>query len=141
MSSLTMRPCGDFRTSYKQDNTIFETRTIRNMAIIAIAFLCAAPYLVDAYYLTLFIQISYLGIAALGLNILVGYTGQISLGHGAFFGFGAFASAWMNVSFGIPVVFCIPLAGFLTMGVGMVFGLPASRIKGCLLYTSDAADE
>jgi branched-chain amino acid transport system permease protein len=64
MSSLTMRPCGDFRTSYKQDNTIFETKTIKNIAIIAIAFLCAAPYFFDAYYLTLFIQISYLGIAA-----------------------------------------------------------------------------
>ena len=139
MSSLTMRPCGDFRTSYKQDNTIFETKTIKRMAIMAIALLCAAPYLVDAYYLTLFIQISYLGIAALGLNILVGYTGQISLGHGAFFGFGAFASAWLNVSFGIPVVLCIPLAGFLTMGVGMIFGLPASRIKGLYLAIATLA--
>ena len=60
MSSLTMRPCGDFRTSYKQDNTIYETKTIRNVAIIAIALLCCAPFLVDAYFLTLFIQISYL---------------------------------------------------------------------------------
>ena len=103
MSSLSMRPCGDFRTSYKQDNTIFETKTIRWVTIFTIIALCFAPLVVDGYFITLLIQISYLGIAALGLNILVGYTGQISLGHGAFFGFGAFASAWLNTSFNIPV--------------------------------------
>lgn len=141
MSSLTMRPCGDFRTSYKQDNTIFETKTIRWVTIFTIIALCFAPLLVDAYYITLLIQISYLGIAALGLNILVGYTGQISLGHGAFFGFGAFASAWLNTSFHIPVFLCIPLAGFLTMGVGMMFGAPAARIKGLYLAIATLASQ
>ncbi len=139
MSSLVMRPCGDFRTSYRQDNTIFETKTIRWFSILAIALACCAPLVLDAYYLTLFIQVSYLGIAALGLNILVGFTGQISLGHGAFFGFGAFASAWLNTSFNIPVVFCIPLAGFLTMAVGMMFGMPAARIKGLYLAIATLA--
>ena len=141
MSSLTMRPCGDFRTSYKQDNTIFETKTIRLVAMLTILALCFAPLLVDGYFITLMIQISYLGIAALGLNILVGYTGQISLGHGAFFGFGAFASAWLNTSFHIPVFLCIPLAGFLTMGVGMMFGAPAARIKGLYLAIATLASQ
>ncbi|MBL0711402.1 MAG: branched-chain amino acid ABC transporter permease [Colwellia sp.] len=141
MSSLAMRPCGDFRTSYKQDNTIFETKTIRWMAIFSIIALCFAPLVLDAYFITLLIQISYLGIAALGLNILVGYTGQISLGHGAFFGFGAFASAWLNTSFHIPVFLCIPLAGFLTMGVGMMFGAPAARIKGLYLAIATLASQ
>ncbi|OUR78223.1 branched-chain amino acid ABC transporter permease [Colwellia psychrerythraea] len=141
MSSLTMRPCGDFRTSYKQDNTIFETKTIRWVTIFTILALCFAPLVVDGYFITLLIQISYLGIAALGLNILVGYTGQISLGHGAFFGFGAFASAWLNTSFHIPVFLCIPLAGFLTMGVGMMFGAPAARIKGLYLAIATLASQ
>ncbi|TMM47019.1 branched-chain amino acid ABC transporter permease [Colwellia ponticola] len=141
MSSLSMRPCGDFRTSYKQDNTIFETKTIRWVTIFTIIALCFAPMLVDGYFITLLIQISYLGIAALGLNILVGYTGQISLGHGAFFGFGAFASAWLNTSFNIPVLLCIPLAGFLTMGVGMMFGAPAARIKGLYLAIATLASQ
>ena len=52
--------------------------------------------LVSSYWLALVIQIAYYGIAALGLNILVGYTGQISLGHSAFFGFGAFMSAYLS---------------------------------------------
>ncbi len=141
MSSLAMRPCGDFRTSYKQDNTIFETTTVRWVTIFTIIALCFAPLLVDGYFITLLIQISYLGIAALGLNILVGYTGQISLGHGAFFGFGAFASAWLNTSFHIPVFLCIPLAGFLTMGVGMMFGAPAARIKGLYLAIATLASQ
>jgi branched-chain amino acid transport system permease protein len=141
MSSLSMRPCGDFRTSYKQDNTIFETKTIRWVTIFTIIALCFAPLIVDGYFITLLIQISYLGIAALGLNILVGYTGQISLGHGAFFGFGAFASAWLNTSFDIPVFLCIPLAGFLTMGVGMMFGAPAARIKGLYLAIATLASQ
>ena len=47
MSSLTMRPCGDFRTSYKQDNTIFETKTIRLLAIASILLLCTAPLFLD----------------------------------------------------------------------------------------------
>jgi len=136
-----MRPCGDFRTSYKQDNTIFETKTIRWVTIFTIIALCFAPLVVDGYFITLLIQISYLGIAALGLNILVGYTGQISLGHGAFFGFGAFASAWLNTSFNIPVFLCIPLAGFLTMGVGMMFGAPAARIKGLYLAIATLASQ
>jgi branched-chain amino acid transport system permease protein len=141
MSSLSMRPCGDFRTSYKQDNTIFETKTIRWVTIFTIIALCFAPVLLDGYFITLLIQISYLGIAALGLNILVGYTGQISLGHGAFFGFGAFASAWLNTSFNIPVFLCIPLAGFLTMAVGMMFGAPAARIKGLYLAIATLASQ
>ncbi len=141
MSSLSMRPCGDFRTSYKQDNTIFETSTIRWVTIFTILALCFAPLVVDGYFITLLIQISYLGIAALGLNILVGYTGQISLGHGAFFGFGAFASAWLNTSLHIPVFLCIPLAGFLTMGVGMMFGAPAARIKGLYLAIATLASQ
>lgn len=141
MSSLSMRPCGDFRTSYKQDNTIFETKTIRWVTIFSILALCFAPLLVDAYYITLLIQISYLGIAALGLNILVGYTGQISLGHGAFFGFGAFASAWLNITMSIPVFICIPLAGFATMAVGMMFGAPAARIKGLYLAIATLASQ
>jgi len=136
-----MRPCGDFRTSYKQDNTIFETKFIWASACALIAALCFVPLVLDEYYLSIFIQIAYFGVAALGLNILVGFTGQISLGHGAFFGFGAFASAWLNTAQGIPVFFAIPLAGFMTMAVGMMFGLPAARIKGLYLAIATLASQ
>ena len=125
-------PCGDFRTSYRADTTIFQTRWSFYFCLAASRWRRPARCSWTATILTLMIQIGYLGIAALGLNILVGFTGQISLGHSAFFGFGAFASAWINNSTGIPVFFSIPLAGVLTTAVGMIFGVPASRIKGLL---------
>lgn len=114
MSSLSLRPCGDFRTSYKADTTIFPTPMSRNFCIGAVVLALFAPLVFDSYYLNLAITIFIFGIASLGLNLLVGFTGQISLGHAAFFGFGAFSSAWLNNTFSIPVVLAIPLAGVMT---------------------------
>ncbi|MDD3448133.1 MAG: branched-chain amino acid ABC transporter permease [Gammaproteobacteria bacterium] len=136
----TMR-CGEFRTSYRADTTIFPTPMSRNFALGGVVVLLLAPLVLNAYYLNLLIQIGYYGIAALGLNILVGFTGQISLGHAAFFGFGAFASAWINNSFGIPVILSIPLAGLLTTAVGMIVGVPAGRIKGLYLAIATLASQ
>jgi branched-chain amino acid transport system permease protein len=139
MTAVSFRNCGDFRTTYKSDTTIFQTKgaTYAMAAFIVIA--AFGPLYMDAYWLSLAIQICYYGIAALGLNILVGFTGQISLGHAAFFGFGAFASAWLNNTTGLPVIITIPLAGYLTMIVGMLFGAPASRIKGLYLAIATLA--
>ncbi|WP_137388866.1 branched-chain amino acid ABC transporter permease [Rhodoligotrophos defluvii] len=131
-------PAGDYRTTYRADTTIFPTRGSRLGVIVFIAVLAAAPAVLDKHLLSLLIQIGYLSIAALGLNILVGFTGQISIGHAAFFGFGAFASAYF-ANAGIPVVLSIPLAGFATTAVGMVFGLPAARLKGLYLAIATLA--
>jgi len=135
------RTCGDFKTDYRSDTTIFPTLVSRNFCIAGVALACLAPLVLDAYHLNLMIQIGYLGIAALGLNILVGFTGQISLGHSAFFGFGAFASAWLNNEMGVPVFFAIPLAGLWTTAVGMIFGIPAARIKGLYLAIATLASQ
>ncbi|HMN65430.1 MAG TPA: branched-chain amino acid ABC transporter permease [Burkholderiaceae bacterium] len=138
-TSSALVPCGQFKTSYRRDTTIFPTPVSRAFAIAAVLLLCLAPLkiggteLLSSYQLNLLIQIGYYGIAALGLNILVGFTGQISLGHAAFFGFGAFASAWLNNRWGVPVFWAIPLAGLMTTIVGMLFGIPAARIKGLYL--------
>jgi len=140
-SGHAMMRCGQFRTTYQADTTIFPTPMSRNFAIGAVLLLIAAPAVLNAYFLNLLIQIGYYGIAALGLNIVVGFTGQISLGHAAFFGFGAFASAWFNTRFGIPVFFCIPLAGLLTLLVGLVVGIPAGRIKGLYLAIATLASQ
>jgi branched-chain amino acid transport system permease protein len=131
--------CGDFRTKYSQDVTIFPTPMSRNFAILGCLALLAGPFVLSPYYLNLLIQIGYFGIAALGLNLLVGFSGQISLGHGAFFGFGAFASAYLSTHTGIPVILCIPLAGLLTTAVGMIVGIPAGRIKGLYLAIATLA--
>jgi branched-chain amino acid transport system permease protein len=133
--------CGEFRTSYQQDTTIFPTPLARRTALGSVIFLLIAPQFLNAYFLNLGIQIGYYGIAALGLNIVVGFTGQISLGHAAFFGFGAFASAWLNSTTGLPVFFCIPLAGAMTMALGLIVGIPAGRIKGLYLAIATLASQ
>jgi branched-chain amino acid transport system permease protein len=133
--------CGEFRTNYQSDMTIFPTPLARRVAIVSVLLLLLAPLCLDSYMLNLMIQIGYYGIAALGLNIVVGFTGQISLGHAAFFGFGAFASAWLNSTTGIPVFFTIPLAGMMTMAVGLLVGIPAGRIKGLYLAIATLASQ
>ncbi|MCC7282753.1 MAG: branched-chain amino acid ABC transporter permease [Acetobacteraceae bacterium] len=136
MTALT--PAGDFRESYRADTTLFPTRNSLAACLLGIALVAASPLVLDRYWLNLLINIGFLGIAALGLNILVGFTGQISIGHAAFFGVGAFASA-LFVKHGVPVLAAIPLAGFVTTAVGMVFGLPAARLKGLYLAIATLA--
>lgn len=139
MSNSTLLPAGDFRTSYKVDTTIFPTTTSRNFAILGIILTCFAPQLLSGYWLSQLIVIGIYGIAALGLNILVGFTGQISIGHAAFFLFGAFTSAYLSNAMPIPVFFAIPLAGVITAVVGLIFGLPAARLKGLYLVIATLA--
>lgn len=141
MSSSSLRPCGDFRTTYKSDQFLFLTKWIFIWTLVGVSALLLIPVVFDNYIVSLFILIGIYGIAALGLNILVGMTGQISLGHAAFFGFGAFASAWLNSTTGIPVFFTIPLAGVMTTALGMIFGLPAARIKGLYLAIATLASQ
>lgn len=135
------RPCGDYRTSYKADQGLFHTKRATLMMIVAVLALLVSPFVLDEYYVSQMIMIGIYGIAALGLNVLVGFTGQISLGHSAFFGFGAFASAWLNTTSGLPVFICIPLAGVMTTAVGMIFGLPAARLKGLYLAIATLASQ
>src|ERR1700746_4166438 len=131
--ALSSIPAGDFRTSYAADTTIFPTRTSRNFAIAGVILLCFAPQLFSEYWLSISIQIGIFSIAALGLNVLVGFTGQISIGHAAFFLFGAFTSAFISNNLPVPVFFAIPLAGVATALVGLIFGIPAARVKGLYL--------
>jgi branched-chain amino acid transport system permease protein len=133
------RRCGDFRTDYQQEMTWFPSPRSAVACAIGLVVLLLAPLALKSYGLALLIQIGYYAIAALGLNLVTGFTGQISLGHAAFFGFGAFCSAWLNNRFGVPVLLAIALAGLATAAVGLVFGTPAARIKGLYLAIATLA--
>ncbi len=139
MNLKKFRPCGDYRTSYSSDISMFEDRGSFYLTLVGILFLIISPFIFDSYIISLLIYIGFYGIAALGLNILVGCTGQISVGHAVFFGFGAFASAWLSNNFFIPVWLAIPVAAIMTAFVGLIFGIPAARVKGLYLAIATLA--
>ena len=97
------------------------------------------PFLASPYWLNLANQIAIATIGALGLNILVGYTGQISLGQGAFMAVGAYTSALLTLRLGLPWGVSIVAACLATAAVGVFFGLPSLRLKGLYLAISTLA--
>lgn len=103
------------------------------LGVVVAAFALALPYQNDVTNNTIFAQILYLAIAAMGLNLLTGFNGQISIGHGAFFGVGAFTSAILVVDHNWPIEATIPVAAVLSAIVGVLVGIPALRVKGLYL--------
>jgi branched-chain amino acid transport system permease protein len=97
-------------------------------AILTIA--CILPFAVSGYHLSQFSQVLIYAIAMLGLNLLTGFNGQISLGHGAFYAIGAYTTAILLDKTGIPYWATVPIAGAVCLGAGFLFGLPALRLEG-----------
>jgi branched-chain amino acid transport system permease protein len=93
----------------------------------------ALPFILSNFRLFQFTQVYIYAIALLGLNLLTGYNGQISLGHGAFYAIGAYVSAIMMDRWSIPYGWTLPVAGVLCLVVGFLFGLPALRLEGLYL--------
>jgi branched-chain amino acid transport system permease protein len=131
MRKLSFHPCGNYRETYKQELNIFETDFGRFWLIIFLAFFFfVAPFVLSPYMLYILNTIGIAAIAAIGLNILIGYTGQLSLGHGAFFGVGAYAAAILATRLGMGFYIAIPAAGIITALIGMIFGIPSGRLNG-----------
>jgi len=107
----------------------------RRLIILAIllAVACALPFLVSNYRTFQFTLVMVYAIALLGLNMLTGYNGQISLGHGAFYAIGAYCAAILMDKFGVPYWATLPVAGAVCLLVGFLFGLPALRLEGLYL--------
>ena len=98
--------------------------------LLVLALLCALPFLVSSYRTFQFTMALVYAIVLLGLNILTGYNGQISLGHGAFFAVGAYVAAVLMDRFGVPYWATIPASGLVCLVFGYLFGLPALRLQG-----------
>lgn len=142
MRKLSFHPCGNYRETYEQELNIFETDFGRLwLLIFLIVLFGAAPFVLSPYMLYILNTIGIASIAAIGLNILIGYTGQISLGHGAFFGVGAYAAAILATRWGIGFYVAIPAAGLITALVGMIFGIPSGRLKGLYLTIATLAGQ
>jgi branched-chain amino acid transport system permease protein len=95
-----------------------------------VAALCVLPFLVSDYRTFQFTQALVYAVVLLGLNILTGYNGQISLGHGAFYAIGAYTAAILMDKFGVPYWATIPIGGAVCLVFGFLFGLPALRLHG-----------
>src|SRR5438132_11452146 len=101
--------------------------------VVVLAIACALPFMMSGFRVFQFTQVGIYAIALLGLNILTGYNGQISLGHGAFYALGAYTTAIMIDRWSVPYGWTIPIAGLLCLVAGFLFGIPALRLEGLYL--------
>jgi branched-chain amino acid transport system permease protein len=136
------RETGQFKTSYRRDQAIFPIAQDRWSigAIIGIAYL-VIPVIANEYWLqAILIPFLIFALAALGLNLLTGYAGQLSLGTGGFMAVGAYAAYKMTTAFpDVPILLVLLLSGVFAAAVGIVFGLPSLRIKGLYLAVATLA--
>src|SRR3981189_2930861 len=103
------------------------------VTVLLLVVACLLPFIVSDYRLFQLTLVLVYAIALLGLNMLTGYNGQISLGHGAFYAIGAYCAAILMDKYGVPYWATIPLAGFVCLVAGFLFGLPALRLEGLYL--------
>src|SRR5690348_6394510 len=138
---MLYREVGQFKTSYAADQAMFPILQDR-MGIIAILLIAyAVPLFASAFTInSVLIPILVLSLAAIGLNILVGYTGLLSLGTGGFMGVGAFACYRLTIAFPhVIILVWIICSGFFSAAIGTLFGLPSLRIKGFYLAVATLA--
>jgi branched-chain amino acid transport system permease protein len=130
---------GDFKKTYAELVALTDSRPVWLWSLTLVAVLVAAPYLLNSYALSFLTIILITVVGALGLNILTGYTGLISLGHVGFLVTGAYAYAVLVSRYGLP-----PLVGFLGAGIipalaSLVVGAPSLRLKGLYLAITTLA--
>ncbi len=130
---------GIFHTQYAGDMSMRPTWPMRWRIVVVILFVLLFPWSADRYWLTLANQIGIAAIGAIGLNILVGFTGQISIGHGGFLAVGAYSAGLLATRAGLPMWLSVPLASLTTAVVGAFFGLPSARLKGLYLAIATLA--
>ena len=134
------REAGVFKTSYAADMALYPL-PIARWAVAAFAglFIVIAPLTLGEYYISILNLILIAVVGALGLNILVGYTGQISIGHGAFMSVGAYTAANLVTHLHAPFWITIPAGGIMAALIGAIVGIPSLRIKGIYLAIATLA--
>ncbi len=134
-----LRPAGEFDTSYAYDMATIRRRWQWVLLAISIVALYTMPLYANRSTVALANRIGIAIISVQGLNLLIGYTGQISLGQAAFMMVGGYISALLVGNLGVSIVFALPLAGLGAGLVGLFFGLPSLRVKGFYLAMATLA--
>ena len=139
---MIARECGVFKTTYEADMALYPLPIARwTVGVLVVLFFAVLPLTLHEYYLSIVNLIAIAVVGALGLNILVGYTGQISIGHGAFMSVGAYTAANLAVRLDCPFWLAVPLGGLMAALVGAVVGVPSLRIKGLYLAIATLAGQ
>jgi branched-chain amino acid transport system permease protein len=128
------RECGNFKRTYEGDMALFPLPITKiTMVVVVLFFFIVFPLWANDYFFNLANFILIFIVAALGLNILTGYTGQVSIGHAAFMSVGAYTGAIIVTRAHLPFWIALPAGGGMAALVGMFFGIPSLRIKGFYL--------
>src|SRR5206468_4647230 len=136
------RECGVLKTSYEADMALYPLPIARwTVAAVAVLFFAVVPLTLHEYYLSVANLVWVAVIGAIGLNILVGYTGQISIGHGAFMSVGAYTAANLATRLDSPWPVNLLAGGLMAALVGAVVGIPSLRIKGLYLAIATLAGQ
>ena len=136
------REAGIFKTTYASDMALYPLPVAKwTVAVLVLIFAVIIPLTVHEYYLSILNLIFIAIVGALGLNVLVGYTGQISIGHGAFMSVGAYTAANLAVRFDLPFWITLPAGGLMAALIGAVVGVPSLRIKGLYLAIATLAGQ
>jgi len=135
------RECGNYKATYRADIAVFPIPIDRwGLGIMLVLAFLVIPFVASDYWLSsIMIPFYCFSLAALGLNFLTGYAGQISIGHAAFMAVGAYASLILYSRYQVPLLLSILGGGIVSAGVGVVFGIPSLRIKGFYLAVSTLA--
>jgi branched-chain amino acid transport system permease protein len=120
----------DMKRDYYEDVRLISSPVVAFWFAVLLGFLYLFPVLVDNYYIYVANYIAINIIVATGLNLLVGYTGQISLGHAGFFAIGAYGTVILMVKAGFPFLLALPCSALVAAGFGFFLGLPALRLEG-----------
>ncbi|KIP21579.1 MULTISPECIES: branched-chain amino acid ABC transporter permease [Anoxybacillus] len=131
--------CGEFHVDYRQDMAIWKIARVRWRIFMIVALFALFPMVATDYVVGLATLCGIAAIGAIGLNILTGFTGQISIGVGAFLGVGGYTSAILTTKLGLSFWVAFPLAGLTTALVGALFGIPSLRLKGLYLAIATLA--
>ncbi|MFZ1245424.1 MAG: branched-chain amino acid ABC transporter permease [Azonexus sp.] len=139
---MLYREAGQFKTTYAADQQIFPIRQDRIgiIALLAVAFIGVPLFASEYWFSAILIPFLIFALASLGLNVLTGYAGQLSLGSAAFMAVGAYAAYNFQLRIeGIPILLSFAFAGLTAASVGILFGLPSLRIKGFYLAVATLA--
>ena len=147
--STTFLPCGEYHQNYREDHAWWQTKFIKGkMILLMIVLFWGIPYVADSYWISVCNQIGYTVLGARGVQLLIGFCGQVTLGHAAFLAVGAYTSTLLILEFPWPKFFldlglAYPisiLAAAVVAGIwSVLFGLPSARVKGFYLILTTMA--